>query len=190
MRYWIRRLDDLAAQGHGPGRHEGAVTDRQLRNRVLHGFDPMTNSPVDYDKFFKKYGVHYDPIAHGTPPDFGGRTINVPGKGDLRIIMSNAIRHVSGNHATKFNTPEDYVRAYDWVIKDPRFKAFENGSGNSLQIKDIRITDIFGSNFQTRVKGYDAQGNATVFGSDTKVFAFFNKDANGTPQLLTMYPNP
>ncbi|MEO1564358.1 MAG: hypothetical protein AAFR98_13055, partial [Pseudomonadota bacterium] len=93
-RYWRTRLDDLARQGHGPQRHEGDVTDRQLLNRSLHGFDPMTNSPVDHDKFFKKYGVHYDPIAHGTPPDFGGRMISVPGKGDLPIVLNSKTRHI------------------------------------------------------------------------------------------------
>ncbi|WP_155846183.1 hypothetical protein [Celeribacter ethanolicus] len=60
----------------------------------------MTGSVVDYDKFFKKYGVPYDPIKHGTPPDFGGATIHVPGKGDLPITMRIKIKHISGEHAT------------------------------------------------------------------------------------------
>ena len=190
MRHWIDRLAELARQGHGPGRHEGAVTDAQLINRSLHGFDPMTNSPVDYDKFFKKYGVHYDPIAHGTPPNFGGRKINVPGKGDLKLEMSGKIRHIAGEHATKFNTPEDYVRAYDWVVKDPRFKAFEVNGDTYLPIEDINMSDIFGSNFQSRVKGYDENGKPTVFGASTKLIARFTKDAQGNPQLLTMFPDP
>ena len=70
-RYWWTRLDDLVRQGHGPQRHEGDVTDSQLLNRSIHRFDPMTNSPVDHDKFFKKYGVHYDPVALSYSPMFG-----------------------------------------------------------------------------------------------------------------------
>jgi len=52
----------------------------------------MTGSVVDHDKFYKKYGVLYDPIEHGTPPDFGGRTIDVPGKGELPLIMKFKLR--------------------------------------------------------------------------------------------------
>ncbi|WP_157779747.1 hypothetical protein [Celeribacter ethanolicus] len=89
----------------------------------------MTGSVVDHDKFFKKYGVPYDPIKHGTPPDFGGATIHVPGKGDVPITMSNNIKHIR-EHATQFNTPEDYVKAYDGVISHPKFKAFVSG-GNT-----------------------------------------------------------
>ncbi|WP_226553567.1 hypothetical protein [Celeribacter naphthalenivorans] len=189
-RHWIQKLDDLARQGHGPQRHEGAVTDKQLLDRVLHGLDPMTGSVVDHDKFFKKYGVHYDPIKHGTPPDFGGTMIHVPGKGDLPITMSKKIQHVSGAHATKFNTPEDYVKAYEWVIKDPRVKAFEGNSKPTLRIPDIKMSDIFGPDFEVRIKGYDAFGNRTVFGSDTNLIAIFEKDSNGILQLKTMYPDP
>jgi hypothetical protein len=35
-----RRLRELEAEGHGPQRHEGQVTDQQLCDRVLHGHDP------------------------------------------------------------------------------------------------------------------------------------------------------
>jgi hypothetical protein len=35
-----RRLRELEAEGHGPKRHEGQVTDQQLRDRVLLGHDP------------------------------------------------------------------------------------------------------------------------------------------------------
>lgn len=59
MRYYRRRLAELARQGHGPQRHEGDVTEAQLWNRAYHGLDPMTGATVDYDKFFKKYGVQY-----------------------------------------------------------------------------------------------------------------------------------
>lgn len=42
-----RRFAELSAQGHGPQRHEGAVTRRMLVDRVLHGIDPMTGTRVD-----------------------------------------------------------------------------------------------------------------------------------------------
>ena len=151
----------------------------------------MTNSSVDFDGFRNKYGVEYNPVAHGTPPDFGGRAINVPGKGDLPIVMNSKIQHVACAHATKFNTPADFVRAYDEAIKIPFFKQFATDPSKlSLRIEDLRASDVFGSNFAQRLKGYDANGIPTVFGPDTKIFAVFRKDANGVISLITMYPNP
>ncbi|MHA6267705.1 hypothetical protein ACXYMP_12635 [Aliiroseovarius sp. CAU 1755] len=41
------RFAELEAQGHGPQRHEGAVTRQMLEDRVLRGFDPMTGSRSD-----------------------------------------------------------------------------------------------------------------------------------------------
>lgn len=40
-----RRMHELEAEGHGPQRHEGQVTDRQLQDRVLHGHDPAQQGP-------------------------------------------------------------------------------------------------------------------------------------------------
>jgi hypothetical protein len=42
-----RRFADLSTQGHGPQRHEGAVTRAMLEARVLRGIDPMTGTRVD-----------------------------------------------------------------------------------------------------------------------------------------------
>ena len=145
---------------------------------------------MDFDKFRNKYGVEYNPVAHGTPPDFGGRTINVPGKGDLPIIMNNKIRHVAGEHATKFNTPADYVRAFDAVVKDSRFEAFARSTVDDfLKINDIGMNDVFGPSFLSRIKGYDLNGQATVFGPDTNIIAVFRK-VNGEIRLTTLYPDP
>jgi len=41
------RFAELEAQGHGPQRHEGAVTRQMLEDRVMRGFDPMTGSRTD-----------------------------------------------------------------------------------------------------------------------------------------------
>lgn len=188
-RYWRERLDDLARQGHGPQRHEGDVTDRQLLDRSLLGHDPMTGSEVDFDKFEKKYGVEYNPTIHGTPPDFGGRSINVPGKGNLPLTMSNAIKHAKGKHATKINAAADYVRAYDKIIEDSRYKSFKSSS-DLISAVELPALDVFGGGFQARFKGYDIAGNPTVFGPNTKIVGVFRKDASGTPQLLTLYPDP
>ena len=45
--YVSQRFADLSTQGHGPQRHEGAVTRAMLEARVLRGIDPMTGTRVD-----------------------------------------------------------------------------------------------------------------------------------------------
>jgi SPP1 gp7 family putative phage head morphogenesis protein len=45
--YVSRRFPDLSTQGHGPQRHEGAVTRAMLEARVLRGIDPMTGTRID-----------------------------------------------------------------------------------------------------------------------------------------------
>ncbi|MFN0116028.1 MAG: minor capsid protein, partial [Paracoccaceae bacterium] len=44
--YVSRRFADLSTQGHGPQRHEGAVTRAMLEARVLRGIDPMTGTRI------------------------------------------------------------------------------------------------------------------------------------------------
>ena len=78
-----------------------------LRDRIQKGFDPMTGNNVDYDKFSYKYGETYDKTIHGAPPDVV--KVDVIGKGEL-VINWKKIKHQSGEHATKFNTPAGYVR--------------------------------------------------------------------------------
>lgn len=41
------RFAELEAQGHGPQRHEGAVTRQMLEDRVLHGIDPIPGTTTD-----------------------------------------------------------------------------------------------------------------------------------------------
>ncbi|OKH89539.1 hypothetical protein [Thalassospira sp. TSL5-1] len=200
-RYWNEKLDELARQGHGPQRHEGDVTDEMLWDRAYKGFDMMTGTTVDYDKFLKKYGVVYDPKIHGTEPKIV--YINAPGKGRLQINWKK-VQHVVGEHATKFNTPADYVRAYEAVIKVPKYRAFLNKPfDKKILIDNLKMSDVFGPDFQARVKGYSIIGGKnnprihtgtpfaeTVFDNNTKIVAVFEKDANGIPQLKTMYPDP
>ena len=45
--YVSQRFADLSTQGHGPQRHEGAVTGQMLQDRVLRGIDPMTGTRID-----------------------------------------------------------------------------------------------------------------------------------------------
>ena len=129
--------------------------------------------------------------------------INVPGKGKLKINW-NKVLHIVGDHATKFNTPADYLRADEAVIKSPEYKAFLNDKNmDQLVFRNLKVSDIFGSNFQARIKGHSVIGGQkntrihtgtpfaeTSFDNKSRIIAIFEKDTNGIPQLKTMYPDP
>ena len=88
--------------------------------------------------------------------------------------------------------------AYEKAIEDFRFKEFEINTEKSLMISDIKLSQIFDSNFQSRLDGYtklfDSNGvpsfNKTAFGEDAKLVVIFIKESNGNIKLKTMYPDP
>ena len=96
------------------------------------------------------------------------------------------------------------MRAYEAVTKDKRYKDFlNNPRRESARLKDLRMSDIFGPDFQARVRGYSIIGGKDhprihtgtpfaeiVFDSNTRIVAIFERNANGIPQLKTMYPDP
>lgn len=59
-----------------------------------------------------------------------------------------------GRHSTKFNTPADYVRAYEKAIEDPVYKALRNSTVDGRDKVTLKMTDVFGPNFQARIKGF------------------------------------
>jgi hypothetical protein len=53
------RMAELEAQGHGPQRHEGQITEQQLEDRVLNGIDPVSGTTTDaFTGQPHKYGRH------------------------------------------------------------------------------------------------------------------------------------
>ena len=53
------RMAELEAQGHGPQRHEGQITDQQLEDRAVSGIDPVSGTTTDaFTGQPHKYGRH------------------------------------------------------------------------------------------------------------------------------------
>jgi hypothetical protein len=102
--------------------------------------------------------------------------------------MNKKIKHVTGDHATKFNTPADYIRAYEKVMNSFNFKKFKKSSKIQDSV-EIDMSNEFGSSFQSRITGYSANGVPTVFGPNTKIIAVFRK-VDSDVKLITMYPDP
>jgi hypothetical protein len=163
------RMTELAGGGHGPQRHGPGVTDAQLKDRVEQGFDPMTGSKVD-----------------GVNP---------------------TQTHLSGKHATRVNTAEDYVKAEKTSRADPDFarqEAANAASGGDRIVVETPLEKIYGSGYEAHVSGRTRNGSnkyptgnppgslpSTVTNfEDGHMTAVYKKKADGTYELLTMYPGP
>lgn len=154
-------IEELARQGHGPGRHEGDVTLAQLAQRCEHGIDPLTGSTTDA----------------------------VTGR-----------LHSYGRHATKVNSAEDYVYAYDFIVASPAFRAATAaapGVGDERVKVSASLQDIYGPSYLTRVSGRsrigikaDPLGNEPTDLTDGVMQAIFYRSADGKWLLLSMYPEP
>lgn len=102
-----------------------------------------------------------------------------------------------GKHSTKFNTPADYVRAYDKALEHPDYIEFAKSTDLRREIP-MKMSEVFEGGFQARIKGYSITSGKvgqnptiapTVFGPDTQIIARFRRE-NGVIKLTTMYPNP
>ena len=157
-----KKFDDLKTQGHGPQRHEGDVTTKQLEERCTQGKDPLTGTTTD--------GVH------------GGK-------------------HGYGRHATKVNTPDDYVKAHDSIKNGDEFKkkikSAEKYGEDRVVVDSAKLKDIYGDEYATKVTGRtrvgsmkNPKGSVETDFTDGTMTAVFDKNAEGGWDLTTMYPQP
>ena len=103
-----------------------------------------------------------------------------------------------GRHSTKFNTPADYVRAYEKALDHADYMALVNSSGNGRKEIILQMADVFGPDFQSRIKGFTRTAGRTgrqptvvrtVFPQSTEIIVRFQKE-NGIVKLITMFPQP
>lgn len=160
--YVSRRFAELETQGHGPQRHEGAVTRQMLEDRVLRGIDPMTGTRIDGET-----GRPHFPVSSAsrftTPEAF------VAAEGFVR------------------RTPE-YRAARDAALFDPVYQRgfFEV----ALPIKDVLGRNMLGAvEGVVRIGSRSApQGVATMNFDGGLAIARFRIAADGEPRLITMFP--
>ncbi len=127
----------------------------------------------------------FDRIHRGLDP-MTGRTVD----------GVHGCAHRFCRHATKFNTPADYVRAYDAAIDSPDYRAFLNSTDRQKEVV-LNMSDIFGPRFQARIKGYTRVSGRTgqnptiaptTFPPNTVIKARFRRE-NGVVKLITMFPD-
>jgi SPP1 gp7 family putative phage head morphogenesis protein len=160
--YVSRRFADLSTQGHGPQRHEGAVTRAMLEARVMRGIDPMTGTRVDGETG----GRHRAPRAASrfTSPE-------------AFVAAENYVR----------STPE-YSAARDAALFDPAYQrgAFEvvvrieDALGLNLLTSVEGVIRIGHRGGPEPLAAMDFHGGLVI--------ARFRIAADGEPQLVTMLP--
>ena len=157
-----RRFADLSTQGHGPQRHEGAVTRAMLEARVLRGIDPMTGTRVDGETG----GRHRAPSAASrftTPEAF--------------VAAETYVR----------STPA-YRSARDAAVFDPAYQRgffevaipIEDALGRNLlaEVEGVVRTGPPSSTVPLGTVNFDGG----------LVIARFRIAADGEPRLITMFP--
>ena len=160
--YVSRRFADLSTQGHGPQRHEGAVTRAMLEARVLRGIDPMTGTRIDGETGRPHFAVS-SASRFTTPEAFVAAESYVRRTSDYR----------SSRDATLFDT--DYRDGYFEV---------------ALPIEDVLGRDLLAAvEGVVRIgpRG-NPQGVAEMNFDGGLVIARFRIAADGEPRLITMFP--
>jgi hypothetical protein len=157
-----RRFADLSAQGHGPQRHEGAVTRAMLEARVLGGIDPMTGTQIDGEKG----GRHRKPHAASrftTPEVF--------------VAAETIVR----------GSP-DYRAARDVALFDPNYR--EGYFEVALPIEDVLGRNLLDEvEGVVRIGSRNSPNPLAVMNFDGGlVIAQFRIAAKGEPPLITMFP--
>lgn len=154
-------LEDLAEEGHGPQRHEGAVTKPQLTSRAFSKHDPMTGTTTD--------GVH------------GGT--HKCGKHATRFKTPGA--YVDADEAMRADPAYSTEKAASATRGETRFAVtltLQQVMGPGYEAELEGVTRLGSNNHPT--------GTAdTVFTGGT-LKAIYDVLPDGSVVLVTMYPNP
>ncbi len=164
-----KQYDEIANNGgHTVQRHGTEVTERQLDARAIEGKDPITGTT---DDAFRK--------------DASG----------------NALPHLTNKNATKFTSKESLVKAEKYVKNTQEYKdaikiAEQSGKRDAV-VKNIKLEDVFGSDYKKQVFGKTRLGtknnptgaSLTDF-TDGTIKAVFQKDSKGNWNAYTIYAEP
>ncbi|SMX31976.1 phage minor head protein [Actibacterium lipolyticum] len=157
------RFADLEAQGHGPQRHEGAVTRQMLEDRVLRGIDPMTGTTTD-----GVTGGTHNTVRTATritnEADFVAAEAQIRRSPDYRAARDEAMSRLGLRTRTTFEV--------SLPIEDVLGRDFHNAVEGIRRLGSVK----------------NPTGIQTVdFGSGT-VTAVYELLHTGEPSLVTLFP--
>ena len=159
------RFVELEAQGHGPQRHEGAVTRQMLEDRVMRGFDPMTGSRSD--------GVHVG--RDHRPPEVASRIVS-----EADYVAADAIIQRSADFTDALNAasarPAKPVRRFrvEVPIEDTL------GPDFARRVEGVERIGDFGDS-GARPVDVNFEGGTVI--------AVYTLRPDGSVDLYTLYPN-
>ncbi|WP_218082355.1 hypothetical protein [Anthocerotibacter panamensis] len=163
-----QRMRELNAQGHGPARHGPHLTEKQLEDRVLKGYDPVTGTT---DDAYKKF-LDGTPMKHGY------------GKHATKVISEEG-----------YVKAEKYLRSTQ-RFKDLTMEA-DMANNTITKAVEVPLEEIYGQNYKKEVFGKTRQGSAKhptgvteADFTDGIMKAYYKKDTSGDWKLHTMYPEP
>lgn len=153
------RFYELINEGHGPQRHEGAVTREMLVDRVLEGIDPMT-------------GTRMDGVTGGA---HRRRQTATRITTEDAYVAADAVIRRSPDFQTAVTRAQANPNANDGVFRVRLPISDVLGSNYRNLVEGVRRVD----GTQT-VRDVDFAGGT--------ITAVFQLDANERPTLMTMYP--
>lgn len=157
------RFAELEAQGHGPQRHEGAVTRQMLEDRVLHGIDPITGTTID-----GVTGGTHNAVRTATritkEADFVAAEALIRRSPDYRAARDEAVSRIGQLPRTTFEV--------SLPIEDVLGPNFQDAVEGVRRLGSIRNA--------TGIQAVDFGG-----GSVTAVFELL---PTGEPSLITLFP--
>ena len=153
------RFYELIDEGHGPQRHEGAVTRQMLVDRVLDGIDPMT-------------GTRTDGVTGGTHRR--RQTATRITTEDAYVAVDAMVRRTPA-FQTALTSAQANLNVNNGVFRVRMPISDALGSNYRNLVEGVR-----------RVNGTQTVRDVDFTGGT--VTAVFQLDANGRPMLMTMYP--
>jgi hypothetical protein len=163
-----KAYDALAQNGHAVQRHGEAITQQQLTDRAVRGFDPVTGTTQDaYNKF-----------PNGTPKEH------------------LAGRHATKFNDKAAMVKADETIRSSQKYKDELQKAKDEGR-STFAVTDTKLSDALGADYKSKVTGVSRLGSKnnptgsqqTDF-TDGTIRAVYKKDAAGNWNVHTMFPEP
>lgn len=164
-----KKYNEIASNGHAVQRHGEAISEQQLKDRAVKGFDPATGTTDDaYNKFPNGSPKKHKYGRHATK--FNNKEALV--KADEKIRNSEAFKK--------------------------KVKEANAANANVIAVTDTKLEDVFGKDYKKEISGKTREGsknNPTGNTTDTDftdgtIRAVYKKDAAGNWNIETMFPEP
>lgn len=157
------QFNDLKTQGHGPQRHEGDVTPKQLEDRCTKGIDPMSGTKTDsITGKTHKYSANATKV--NTPEDYVNANNKLKSSQEFKDKAASA--EISGENIIS--------------VKGEKLKDIYGAEYQSKVMGKTRIG----------TKANPEGVSDTVFTDSSTMKGVYKKGENGDWNLVTMYPEP